>query len=1264
MAKNLSKSSLDKVRREGCIIVRHIDKELVECKAVQDGMIFICPKNLLVSKHGLTQKTKELYTEACRRCGCGISTCDEEAVTIRKCLQEMNVDVPVHKRVLDVKKAQRYVKHLREGKDVRLSIRHYITWPGNSPAPIVSDHPTSSEVEMKEVKRKCIMSQSTCSVPQKKTRLRKSCPECIKLQVQLTTSSEEMIRITNEYKNELEKLMKKFQKEKERYENKIKLLEGELIVEKKNAVIARGGRHGDVKTCVYAAVLSGIQYWQFRRFFQITGILGLCDHKKWDNLVTKLYDSVTGIMDWSTKFIIGFINEKIGTAGRSCAADVRWSHVGAHGKHCTGVVVDMETDAIVARVHLSKDKNTHDFTMKIWTSSSGAMEVQCLDLNFKKLKGQSYEINHCSFDGDSEAKKALFSYYHYATATRDPSHQGKNCYKMLKRVFKLFKYNCDCPFRISDATGKKIKDSSGRFLRNHNYLKEAMMKTFGSRISYILMNNKSCAMATRKIKGAIKHMFGKCNWETDGCTHGADYVNPNPVNCPMMKQAIEKYMVNDVLRIVMQTIVEGVGAISTNTCESIMSMIKEMVGKKRFCHILLYVVRADVALLSKNQKFFTKQFIQGKIPVHHHWLVEVLRKLDIKVSDVQANAWRKEETQKLKQDAKQKTSAVKLTRIKKKKSKYKTLQQEKKKSASGMTYSYESGGGARTLAEARDKRELRASREELRHSAAQEETLKTWSQNDPRIFKLKQNQIKLYLETRISKEALSQLPERKTGWLKTWREALSQYVQSQPGETIKVPSEWDSITSTPERRQQPEEVTNTPITWKKDDARLHALKEKQIKDYLVDKIAVEKFRDLDTSDKKGRLQRWRELLQTFVATLPGDTILVPGIWANVRALKSKRGGIDTELDLSDFTVLKVYCDLETTGLSIYTANILSIGMIFYLEDERLGQFESYVHNKTDFPMTSTDVHGIYPIAAPHPNKEISKLVDAPTLTQMNENALAFLNRQKELVQARVGSTQEVVLHLITWNGNMFDVPMWVLCTDENANKPGQWRDTFGKVILAFSDYKLVTQNIGITPTEEQRKKWEEDNAEKLQAGKRVSKTWKPTQKLGEFHKTYCGRPIVGAHQVLPDTQALYDVEAECKELKDKRNAWRQVKHLAKPLDDILQRIANNARAYGPKHGHTYSRPPYGKERPVCRHKYPCSVYVSNEEKVVNFRCNSDFNGKIRDKETGEDRRCSFRMTEAEWNTELSCRENMALAIELEGGGGRGLQETVVASIAL
>ena len=65
-----------------------------------------------------------------------------------------------------------------------------------------------------------------------------------------------------------------------------------------------------------------------------------------------------------------------------------------------------------------------------------------------------------------------------------------------------------------------------------------------------------------------------------------------------MKEHINRYITNDVLEVVSQTIVVGRGAISTNSCESIMSMIKEMCGKKRFCGVVLYSVRADVAILS------------------------------------------------------------------------------------------------------------------------------------------------------------------------------------------------------------------------------------------------------------------------------------------------------------------------------------------------------------------------------------------------------------------------------------------------------------------------------------------------------------------------------------------------------------------------------------------------------------------------------------------------------------------------------------------
>ena len=102
-----------------------------------------------------------------------------------------------------------------------------------------------------------------------------------------------------------------------------------------------------------------------------------------------------------------------------------------------------------------------------------------------------------------------------------------------------------------------------------------------------------------------------------------------------MKENINRYITNDVLEVVAQTIIAGRGAISTNSCEGIMSMFKEMCGKKRFCGVVLYSVRADVAIQSKNQKFFTKQFKAGALATHEHWLPRVMRSVGMRVTEAQ-----------------------------------------------------------------------------------------------------------------------------------------------------------------------------------------------------------------------------------------------------------------------------------------------------------------------------------------------------------------------------------------------------------------------------------------------------------------------------------------------------------------------------------------------------------------------------------------------------------------------------------------------------
>ena len=209
-----------------------------------------------------------------------------------------------------------------------------------------------------------------------------------------------------------------------------------------------------------------------------------------------------------------------------------------------------------------------------------------------------------------------------------------------------------------------------------------------------------------------------------------------------------------------------------------------------------------------------------------------------------------------------------------------------------------------------------------------------------------------------------------------------------------------------------------------------------------------------------------------------------------------------------------------------------------------------------------------------------------------------------------------------------------------------------QIFKVFSDYRLLTQALDIKPTEQQLDVWQLENDLRELEGRKPRKTWKPPQKLGEFYEDYVGHKIPGYHSVLPDARALHAVEDKCVELKQKHDQWRQTKHLAKPVHEIVQRVSKNATNYGAKHGHKYSRPPYGQSRPNCHHNYPCSVYVSKKQtKTVIFKCNSEFNERKKDKDTGvysgQDRRCSFKTCGADWEQERIMAENVQIAMEIE-----------------
>ena len=82
------------------------------------------------------------------------------------------------------------------------------------------------------------------------------------------------------------------------------------------------------------------------------------------------------------------------------------------------------------------------------------------------------------------------------------------------------------------------------------------------------------------------------------------------------------------------------------------------------------------------------------------------------------------------------------------------------------------------------------------------------------------------------------------------------------------------------------------------------------------------------------------------------------------------------------------------------------------------------------------------------------------------------------------------------------------------------------------------------------------------AGKRVHKKWKTPGTLGTFYREYVGRAIVNYHSALVDALTLHDIELHCAELKEKREKWRQTKHLAKPIQEIATRVGDKLNESG------------------------------------------------------------------------------------------------------
>ena len=109
-----------------------------------------------------------------------------------------------------------------------------------------------------------------------------------------------------------------------------------------------------------------------------------------------------------------------------------------------------------------------------------------------------------------------------------------------------------------------------------------------------------------------------------------------------MIKRILKYFNTQIFSVLHTIIVEGLGAIHTNTNESVNSLCRMMRDKFRVLGAALYCVRTDIAYLMQNQKAQTRYRPEDR----RHFLSSILQRSGHVVTTKQTDEWINEAEQK------------------------------------------------------------------------------------------------------------------------------------------------------------------------------------------------------------------------------------------------------------------------------------------------------------------------------------------------------------------------------------------------------------------------------------------------------------------------------------------------------------------------------------------------------------------------------------------------------------------------------------------
>ena len=240
---------------------------------------------------------------------------------------------------------------------------------------------------------------------------------------------------------------------------------------------------------------------------------------------------------------------------------------------------------------------------------------------------------------------------------------------------------------------------------------------------------------------------------------------------------------------------------------------------------------------------------------------------------------------------------------------------------------------------------------------------------------------------------------------------------------------------------------------------------------------VEKVTSHIPKQGKGQKAAWMQLCHELIVQHKIETLTVP-----VEACR-KTHRLVSALQVADKDILDLhpqvcevrikfeggwglllFFDLETTGLGLYQVQILEFACIACLSrpgDEPLqylGQYSSYVDCKMRFP---EDITALTNIETWH--HETSVLRNAPTLPEVNAVVRGKIIEWKRLVEKE--HDRRVYSQLVSWNGDSYDIALWMLQTDEMMGE-GAWASMFLNTdtdLVAQTDLYRVRPYSGFGP---------------------------------------------------------------------------------------------------------------------------------------------------------------------------------------------------------